>query len=126
MNRVTTQHPYGMSNHLTLVLQHGPCKGYCQKRNSIYIISSKQNIHVKSRTIYMDILFFITFAYIKQRIKSLLKNMKHKVKVTVISIRNCRRSIAPTQKQECVHATTLVMSLFLSVTMRMIISGMVA
>lgn len=56
--------------------------------------------------------------------------MKHKVKVTVIdkkvSIRNCRRSIAPTQKQECVHATTLVMSLFLSVTMKTTISGMEA
>lgn len=74
----------------------------------------------------MDILFFITFAYIKQRIKSLLKDMKHKVKVTVISIRNCRRSIAPTPKQECVHATTLVMSLFLSVTMKTTISGMEA
>ena len=53
--------------------------------------------------------------------------MKHKVKVTVIerkSIRNYRRSIAPTLKQECVHATMLAMSLSLSVTKSTTISGM--
>lgn len=55
--------------------------------------------------------------------------MKHKVKVTVIDKKvypELQRSIAPTQKQECVHATTLVMSLFLSVTMKTTISGMEA
>ena len=55
--------------------------------------------------------------------------MKHKVKVTVIDKKvypELQENIAPTQKQECVHATILVMSLFLSVTMRMIIFGMEA
>ena len=53
--------------------------------------------------------------------------MKHKVKVTVIdkkSIQNCSKSIVQTPKQECVHATTLVMNSFLSATKRTTTSGM--
>ena len=65
------------------------------------------------------------FKYKKEKINK--KNMKHKVRVTVIDKKiypNYRRSIAPTLKQECVHATILAMSLSLSVTKRTTISGM--